>query len=438
MSATTMSATELPSVAEWSTVEAAQLCDIMRWDPPNASSRLSFYHNGLNVSRSRSLSWCSPPIPEVSATVCTFPLTEYLGKARRRRSKSLSPDLWVPSADRKDAPQAPDKPGATVSTSNSALVLVVQPPLRIEAPPNDSFEFSGPAQSGAMRPLVSSISSQPEGSGSPDLTRSPVFPGLLLPKWVPLVPSRRPVPQLTLHPAQTSRRIEGPRIAPLNPQAQPASPNPGPLASTSSPAALRLFFSERPRTVPLSPQAQPANPVCLSHASHLAIILIFRTRNRRSTPIWPSSYQHFFDATLGDRTRMRGQELVPPLSFSATRRFRLSTPPHARRTARAAGPASNPNANPSMPPPPTLVTKKPSASEEWRWIALSMVTLHRHRAVGPRSTAKSGKGRRRARPPGEHSQSALYFSASSNRTSAYTQATRARYLHTNILVRNCS
>ncbi|KAJ6552014.1 hypothetical protein DFH09DRAFT_1319408 [Mycena vulgaris] len=125
-----------------------------------------------------------------------------------------------------------------------------------------------------------------------------VFPGLVLPKWVPLVPSSRPVPQLTLHPAQTSRRIEGPRIAPLNPQAQPASPH---------------SFADTP-----------------------------------------------------DQTRTRGQELPPPLSFartSATCSIRLSTPSRARRTVCAAGPASNLNANPSMPPPPTLATKKPGASE---------------------------------------------------------------------------
>ncbi|KAJ6542021.1 hypothetical protein DFH09DRAFT_1322647 [Mycena vulgaris] len=160
MSATTLSATELPSVAEWSTVEAAQLCDIMRWDPPNASSRLSFYHNGLNImvqssdprglSHGLHLSVDGILGKDEAATVevLEFGSASLLRRSRRCTSRFtafpglLSPPEWDPHCAEKYPTNQ-----ATASTFNSALV--VQPPLRIEAPPNDMGASGAASTAGA-------------------------------------------------------------------------------------------------------------------------------------------------------------------------------------------------------------------------------------------------------------------------------------------------
>ncbi|KAJ6542062.1 hypothetical protein DFH09DRAFT_1322690 [Mycena vulgaris] len=194
--------------------------------PSFESIELSTQYGGFNVASYTSASTLTSPSSRVKhslqsllgPTVCTCPLTEYLGKTRRRRLKSLSPDLRAPSTDRKDAPQG--------------------------------------------------------------LQRSPAFY----------------LPRNGIHTALRSTRQT--RRYGVNLQQRASSPH---------------SFADTP-----------------------------------------------------DQTRTRGQELPPPLSFartSATCSIRLSTPSRARRTVCAAGPASNLNANPSMPPPPTLATKKPGASE---------------------------------------------------------------------------
>ncbi|KAJ6542025.1 hypothetical protein DFH09DRAFT_1174483, partial [Mycena vulgaris] len=352
MSTPTLSATELPPVAQWSrqrnfaiscygivvllqTLVAGSLFIITGdKDRKCIEIKIASTDHGAVLQST-----------DVSATVRTLSVDGVLGKDE---AAAVKVEVLEPEAATPDAPQglkrspafyfprsgihtatpAPSSSPATqpptqsaASPSNSALV--VQPPLQIEAPPNDSSESSGSTNQSrevvlVSQSLVVSTSSQPEASGSRQLALVPrpapdntiaVSPRLI--QRSPAFcfrdgyPSRRPAPQLASRPV---------------PLLLGAPPN---RASEPSGSASESQIDAAPHS----------RPLLLTSTSSMAPSTTNRAREARNS-------RHLLSPPAP--TQPEG---------SASRR-----PPRARRTPRATGSASNPSARPSMLPPPTLAT----------------------------------------------------------------------------------
>ncbi|KAJ6552015.1 hypothetical protein DFH09DRAFT_1319409 [Mycena vulgaris] len=133
-----MSATELPSVAEWSRQpNFAISCDgILQTLIEIAIMVQSSDPRGLSHGLHLSVDGILGKDEAATVEVLEFGSASPLRRSRRCASRFttfpglLSPPEWDPHCAEKYPTNQ-----ATASTSNSALV--VQPPLRIEAPPND-------------------------------------------------------------------------------------------------------------------------------------------------------------------------------------------------------------------------------------------------------------------------------------------------------------
>ncbi|KAJ6552019.1 hypothetical protein DFH09DRAFT_1167739 [Mycena vulgaris] len=302
MSAPTLSATELPSMAQWSRQRnfAISCYGIVVLLQTLVAGSL-FIITGDKDRKCIEIKIAVLQSTDVSATVMTLSVDGVLGKDE---AATVKVEVLEPEAATPDAPQglkrspafyfprsgihtatpAPSSSPAIQPPSQSAAspsnsALVVQPPLQIEAPPNDSFESSGSTNRSQVvlvsQSLVVSISSQPEASGSRQLALAP-----------------RPAPDNAI------------AVSPRSIQRSPA-----------------FCFRDG------YPSSRPAPQL----ASRPAPLLLGAPPNRASEPSGSASE-------------------FP----SASRR-----PPRARRTPRATGSASNPSASPSMPPPPTLATPSP-------------------------------------------------------------------------------
>ncbi|KAJ6542041.1 hypothetical protein DFH09DRAFT_1174517, partial [Mycena vulgaris] len=354
MSTPTLSATELPPVAQWSrqrnfaiscygivvllqTLVAGSLFIITGdKDRKCIEIKIASTDHGAVLQST-----------DVSATVRTLSVDGVLGKDE---AAAVKVEVLEPEAATPDAPQglkrspafyfprsgihtatpAPSSSPATqpptqsaASPSNSAPV--VQPPLQIEAPPNDSSESSGSTNQSQVvlvsQRLVVSTSSQPEASGSRQLALAPrtapdyaiaVSPRLI--QRSPAFcfrdgyPSRRPAPQLASRPA---------------PLLVGAPPN---RASEPSGSASESQIDAAPQS----------GPLLLTSTSSMAPSMTNRAREARNS-------RHLLPSPAPTQPEA-----------SASRR-----PPRARRTPCATGSASTPSASSSMPPPPTLSTPSP-------------------------------------------------------------------------------
>ncbi|KAJ6552005.1 hypothetical protein DFH09DRAFT_1319401 [Mycena vulgaris] len=237
MSAPTLSATELPSVAQWSRQRnfAISCYGIVVLLQTLVAGSL-FIITGdkdrkcIEIKIASTDHGAALQSIDVSATVRTLSVDRVLGKdeAATVKGEVLEPEAATPDAPQglKRSPRVlfPSErdphcgPCAEQLPRHSAPKPICGPPLQIEAPPNDSFESSGSTNRSQVvlvsQSLAVSTSSQPEASGSRQLALAPrptpdnaiaVSPRLI--QRSPAFyfrdgyPSSRPSPQLASRPA---------------------------------------------------------------------------------------------------------------------------------------------------------------------------------------------------------------------------------------------